>query len=261
MKIIDSFLFFNELDILSIRLNEMYDQVDFFILLESTKTFQLKDKPLIYLENKHLFKDFEKKIIHYIYDPEILHTEYFLMENNQRKALRTPIDSIIEKDDYILMSDVDEIIKSNVLKQIRNNPPVTPKVFVQSLSYNFINTIVEEPLDHKNWKGSVIIPYIEYVNNNNLQAWRDIKDTLPIIENAGWHFSFMGGKEMIKTKIESYSHTEYNNSLYTDLFKIEDRMKSLKDPLNRNNFKLRLEKNLHNFPISSLKFQHLFYNL
>ncbi len=46
MKIVDVFPFFNELDLLDIRLNVLDPYVDCFIISEATKTFQGGDKPL-----------------------------------------------------------------------------------------------------------------------------------------------------------------------------------------------------------------------
>ena len=45
MKVIDVFPFFNELDLLEIRLNSLDPYVDCFILSEATKTFSGLDKP------------------------------------------------------------------------------------------------------------------------------------------------------------------------------------------------------------------------
>ena len=73
-KIYDCFLFYNELEILNIRLHEMYDHVDKFVLVESEETFRGGPKPLYYQENKHLFEKFADKIIHVIieghYEPQ-----------------------------------------------------------------------------------------------------------------------------------------------------------------------------------------------
>ena len=63
MKVYDCFTFFNEIDLLEIRLNELNDVVDYFVIVEGTQTFQNKPKPSYYLENKKRFKDFESKII------------------------------------------------------------------------------------------------------------------------------------------------------------------------------------------------------
>ena len=68
MKIIDSFIFYNELDLLNYRLSILNDFVDYFILVESTHTFTGYPKKLFYNENKKLFDKFNQKIIHIIVD-------------------------------------------------------------------------------------------------------------------------------------------------------------------------------------------------
>ena len=71
--IFDCFTFFNELDILEIRLNEMAPMVDRFVLVEARKTFQGADKPLYFDQNKARFTPFLDKIEHVIVDfPEDL---------------------------------------------------------------------------------------------------------------------------------------------------------------------------------------------
>jgi hypothetical protein len=67
-KVFDCFLFFNEFDVLDIRLNELNDKVDKFILVESTKGFSNKDKPLYFLENKERYAKFLDKIVHVVVD-------------------------------------------------------------------------------------------------------------------------------------------------------------------------------------------------
>ena len=69
MKIVDVFPFFNELDLLEIRLNVLDPYVDLFIISEATKTFSGLDKPLglTLLEphinyTNHVFKVLEKNI-------------------------------------------------------------------------------------------------------------------------------------------------------------------------------------------------------
>ena len=46
MKIFDCFIFFNELDLLDVRLHELNDVVDFHVLVEAKKTFVGKKKEL-----------------------------------------------------------------------------------------------------------------------------------------------------------------------------------------------------------------------
>jgi len=48
MKIYDCFIFFNELDLLEIRLKTLDKVVDYFVLVEADKTHRGKKKPLYY---------------------------------------------------------------------------------------------------------------------------------------------------------------------------------------------------------------------
>ena len=57
MNVYDCFLYFQEKDLLRIRLECLKDKVDYFVLTESTMTFSGKPKPLYFEENKHLFDD------------------------------------------------------------------------------------------------------------------------------------------------------------------------------------------------------------
>lgn len=67
-KVYDMFLINTELDFLELRLNELDREVDYFVILESTTTFQMDTKPLYLKENLSQFKDFQHKIIHRVLD-------------------------------------------------------------------------------------------------------------------------------------------------------------------------------------------------
>ena len=66
MTIFDTFTFYNELDLLELRLNILGDVVDYFVINEATITFTGKTKPLYYFENKERFKKWEDKIIYHV---------------------------------------------------------------------------------------------------------------------------------------------------------------------------------------------------
>lgn len=62
----DCFTFFNELDLLEIRLNTLDSVVDRFVLVEANKTFSNMEKPLYFKENEGRFEKFKDKIIHIV---------------------------------------------------------------------------------------------------------------------------------------------------------------------------------------------------
>ncbi len=53
---------------LKFRLTEHNDFVDTFILVEATKTFSGKPKPLYFQDNKEMFSEFLHKIVHIVVD-------------------------------------------------------------------------------------------------------------------------------------------------------------------------------------------------
>ena len=64
MKIYDCFQFFNEENILDLRLNILDEHVDFFVIVESTTDHQGNEKKLNFDINK--YKKFQKKIIYIV---------------------------------------------------------------------------------------------------------------------------------------------------------------------------------------------------
>ena len=61
----------------------------------------------------------------------------------------------------------------------------------------------------------------------------DKPKTAQIIKNGGWHFSFLKSPKDISKKIKSYAHSEYNKKEFSDILKIEEKIKNLKDVFNR----------------------------
>ena len=108
---IDSFGFFNELSTLNMRLHELNDFVDYFVLAESTVTFTGNPKPLFYKENKERFKAFHNKIIHIVIDDMPESNDAWDRENHQRTCLKRAVSLVpdICAEDIILVSDLDEI--------------------------------------------------------------------------------------------------------------------------------------------------------
>lgn len=235
-KVLDTFLFFNELDILELRLNELYDVVDYFILLESNKTFVGKPKPYYFEENKDRFAKFGSKIINIKLNiPDELNLSPWDMEAYQRDELFSAVQSLVEKgaasdNDIIILSDVDEIPKpSAIINYDASNGMSTMN---QNLYYYYVNCLSDLP-----WHGS------------RIAAWSDIKDisatqlrknnSLPVINDGGWHFSFTGSIDNMVAKIGAYSHQEFNNDYFTNPEKIRQKIDSCQDIFERPiNFKI-----------------------
>jgi beta-1,4-mannosyl-glycoprotein beta-1,4-N-acetylglucosaminyltransferase len=51
------------------------------------------------------------------------------------------------------------------------------------------------------------------------------------IRNGGWHFSYLGGLEQVRTKIQNFGHSELNTVVVMD--RLEENFRRLEDPYGR----------------------------
>ena len=238
-KIIDCFIFYNELDMLTYRLNILNNIVDYFVLVESMHTFVGKEKPLFYQENKHLFEKFNHKIIHIIVDdfPHKYHNisfekkEQWNNEKFQRNCISRGIDKLeLNNDDLIIIADVDEIPKIKLLENIKYNEMKINEVKALQMDFYYYN--LHSKLDH--YTDVVrMLPYNLYKNINMTIDDLRFKYQKNIINNAGWHLSYFGNEKFIKNKLENFSHQEFNKVEFTDEKLIEYRIKNGKDLFDR----------------------------
>ena len=100
----DCFQFFNELDILKLRMHVLNDVVDKFVISEATVTFSGEKKPLYFQENREMFKEFEDKIIHKVVDDTPMDTSAFMRDSHQKCAVARGLEGA-KDDDIVIFSD------------------------------------------------------------------------------------------------------------------------------------------------------------
>lgn len=263
MKIYDCFIFFNELDLLEIRLNILNKFVDYFVLVESTKTFTGVEKPLYFMENTNRFSDFSDKIIHVVVDDmpdtfEELETRngndldkkifkdclttpnvpkgqvHWLREFYQKEQIfKGLIDT--DDEDFVFISDLDEIWNPKI--EIDYNSDGIYR-YNQKVYCYYLNNLSTE-----NWFGSIGTKFKNLKDFSVNHIRTPNRNTYITIENAGWHFTFQGGEENIRKKIESYGHQELNREDIKS--QIQTRINNNSDVFNRNH---KLEINNKNLP-------------
>jgi beta-1,4-mannosyl-glycoprotein beta-1,4-N-acetylglucosaminyltransferase len=238
-KIIDCFTFYNEMDLLTYRLNILNDVVDYFVIVEATHTFIGKEKMLFFNENKHLFEKFHEKIIHIIVDDfpykypniNIYKSEQWVNENFQRDQIKRGLDKLyLNDEDIITITDLDEIPDPNTLLKIKNNEI---KIDINTLRLDFYYYNLNSKIYNEVWNKTKIISFKKYKELSiSCNSIRHID--CQYIDNGGWHLSYFGDSKFIKNKIEQFAHQEYNNDHYTNIEKIETRVKSFSDLYDRN---------------------------
>jgi len=220
--IIDCFVFYNELKMLTFRFAEMNDVVDWFVLVEATRTFSGKEKPLFFKENQHLFEAYKHKIIHVVVDDMPTEGDAWARETFQRNAIDRGVSTLhLTDSDIILISDVDEIININILNGIKQHPEFRGNILFH-LDFYYYNMTTRS----KNKFSRVMLLTYDLYNamGRSAQAIRFSNSILQVHEKAGWHFSYFFDETMISNKIQNFSHQEYNIEQFTNPDKIRERV-------------------------------------
>jgi beta-1,4-mannosyl-glycoprotein beta-1,4-N-acetylglucosaminyltransferase len=262
IKVYDVITFFNELELLEIRLNILAPYVDKFVIIEATETFSGKPKPLVFKENQERFKQYSDKIVHYVTDDtpvdeidlrkrlendklskldrEIIENAltsdnvpkgeiHWLKEFYQKESIKKALVGL-EDNDICFIGDVDEIWKPATVIDFRKDDIFKLR---QTVYAYFLNNRSSEP-----WAGTLVTKY-KNVKNNCLNHLRTVSKTkYTYVKNGGWHFTNQGGADRIRKKLESYGHQEFNNPTIKE--DIENKINSNKDFIGRN-FKFRVD--------------------
>ncbi|KKN20008.1 hypothetical protein LCGC14_0940010 [marine sediment metagenome] len=216
--IIDCFAFFNELDVLEIRLRELAPVVDCFVLSEATRTFSGKEKPLYYDENKERFAEFAHKIHHVvIYDYEGIDVkDTWSMDWGQKQR---GVDAMLRHcrpadDDLILLSDCDEIPRAIEVRLFADNPNGRLAVPLMLIFYYWLNCRQMGPFERcAKWLTRGLLRRL----GDDLRKVRTSRAGWEIVL-GGWHFSYLTD---VATKIQSWAHSEYNTPAIRDPAHIE----------------------------------------
>jgi len=227
----DCFTFNNEFDVLDIRLHELNQVIDYFVIAESNMTHSGLPKPL-YLKaalEGGMFSEFRDKIIRIEIDLSDKHKPWD-RENKQRNALMEVMTQANDAD-LIFVSDADEIpSKEFIFKRDVTSPVQYPFLLSKQFFYyyNFKQRKKEECHGTIGFYKCSLEKHKE-----TFQTLRDKRFHLPGIPSSGWHLSFFGSPSQIQNKIDSLAHTEFQYT--TNEEKIMERIKKGLDIHGRTN--------------------------
>lgn len=204
MKIFDCFMFFNETEILELRLMELYDFVDYFVIAEANKTHAGNPKEFVFEQNKELYKPYLDKIIYVKVDDL---PDYSLKDRNsqfapwhfQTNAIMRGLTDKAVAGDKILFSDCDEIPNIETVKSKLDDPNWV--AFQQILFYYYVNCRCKGI-----WRGTVLANY------ETIKSFRKLRLYLRTFRNecvnGGWHYSYLANPEKISYKADNIAERE-----------------------------------------------------
>lgn len=242
-KLLDVFLFYNELDLLKARLEYLGPMIDCFIISEANIDFSGRPKEFLLSQELVSTLPFANKII---YHREILNlnsiswlfkklkyrnriTRYlWKIQDAQRNSTLVPLKSF-SSHDIVIFSDLDEFPSESAIqegiKALQLKPPNDREPHAYSLDQTFYyyNLNNAAPLDK--FYGSVMTTLGTY-RKHHPHRFRSGKNDFEHIANGGWHFSYFMDEQKILNKIYAISDVE-NLSAYKNITMEEIQQKIL----------------------------------
>ncbi len=244
-KIYDCIPFYQSNLLFELRLKTLDHFVDKFVVCEATRTHSGKEKKLNF--NLEKFKKLSNKITYIVVDnmPKVKEKskEKYPLYNFQINKLEEGI-ADAKDEDLIIVSDEDELPNPKTIKKF-NYDYFEYGIFMQKLYYYKFNIYNKSEHEGNRWPGSRICLKKNLTKFSDFRAlktknkfspfwkfWK--KKSIDIINDGGWHFTYLMNYENIAEKIKSSEHREYNKNIYTDIEKIKYRVENLIDPFDRN---------------------------
>ena len=216
-KVYDCFPFFNELDLLELRLEEGYDHVDYFVITEANKSFQNRDKPFNLEANWDRYAKYHDKII-YVKIEDMPdgdgNTNHWRRENFQREVIMRGLTNA-NPDDVICISDCDEMIRPEVFDFFRNDTQHQMWICRQPIFWVKLNYWQAEPRGYN--ISSMAITMRKLRSPQEIRNQLHPSYSLPehfddgqrmIVHHAGWNFTYLGDDNHAKVKLVNFAHDE-----------------------------------------------------
>lgn len=218
MRVFDCFPLFNEIDLLELRLNELWDVVDVFVIVEAKHTFTGNPKPMCLAENEERLAKYADKIRYVVVDAFPDGMSNWGKEEYQRNALKREM-SDVQPDDILIFSDLDEIPRASVVKDIIAQGIRPREIYCLSLDwYSFyLNIKIAQKWERQGPRmiragdlgefyplRRVMAPTRRWGRNVMRQiksSWRmGFWAKRILVPDAGWHLTWMGGVEAVALK-------------------------------------------------------------
>lgn len=224
MKIYDCFSFYNEYDLLEIRLQELWNTVDYFVIAEANKTHRGNLKEFNLDKNWHRFEKYASKIRYVRIQDMPDHPDHWIRESHQRASIDRGLFDM-KPEDLIIVSDADEIPRASAINYIKtdvnNHDRYIMGVPIFYFKLNYLMTYpITRQINIKVTRGKAYMGA-----HRERETWNQIQGTVEI-EHGGWHFCYFGTTEFAKNKIKSFAHSETDVPWIVDNLNVEEIVKA-----------------------------------
>jgi hypothetical protein len=217
--VVDTCMFFNEVDVLEVRFAELDSVVDRFVVVEAAFTHSGARKPLFFEEHRARFAPWREKIVHHVLREMPIGEVRGLedrarLESFQREAIRDALAPLgLSSRDNVHVSDADEIPPASTIPTLsRRLAQAKYAVFVQRFLPHYVNLAWPDGAP-PSWLGTVACRYRTITKSGPHHARRggnragvllEARDPRwEYVEDGGWHLTWMGGAEASWTKAQN----------------------------------------------------------
>lgn len=200
--LVDTFMFYNELDILELRLETLDPYVDLFVLVEAEVNHVGGPKELFFQKNKDRFAKWLPKIRYVLVTAAEAPKDEspWAREKYQREAILRGLDEVPDSA-IVMVSDVDEIPDMRLIK-FEQLPHLVNSVHMWMFEYSLEYLFLGEP-----WFGTVLTN-CALLKRSGPNYFRDNRWKFPVIQYAGWHLSSFGTPMHVWNKMQTFAHAK-----------------------------------------------------
>lgn len=225
-RVFHSFLYNGEADLLEIKLYELFDVVDVFVVVESKSDFRGRTKPLNFDAADARWSPYVSKIDHFIVEFDVVRAsgDQWYAEGQSRYQLNLHLRDLAKEGDIVIAGDLDELPRREVVRLLKNcevprhQQPL--RLWMPHLYFHLGCLVPDEPwaiMAH--WATNASADSAFTVRDAASQKYHHVAG----IAETGWHMSWMFRTvREYQHKLSTFSHVEFDTDYYKDPIRIKD---------------------------------------
>lgn len=220
--IIEYFSFYNEFDMLELKLQEHAPYLDQFVITESNRTYNQIEKPYRLEQQWDRYAQWHDKIKYVKFDAQGLEAGWPTEEIQREHGIRTHVPS---PSDIVLISDLDEFLTPREFHYLEQNIDKGKREILFNMNCYWCFADVLHQRKQKTIAATRYARYVDSTTHRRPQIkFKHLSDPMydtDVVE-GGVHLTWMGDKVQFEQKIQgsiegyNWTHGKTNDEIWSD---------------------------------------------